>query len=71
LPHPRHSSVTYPPGEVYRYTHDDTHHILSVTLPVDAASEPRMVLRNKYQNKMLTPHLPVPMELCGFWLFWQ
>jgi YD repeat-containing protein len=48
------SSVTYPSGEVYHYTYDDTHHILSVAVSVDATSEPRMVLRNEYQNKLLT-----------------
>jgi YD repeat-containing protein len=48
------SSVTYPSGEIYRYTHDDTHHILSVAVSADANSEPRVVLRNEYQNQMLT-----------------
>lgn len=48
------STVTYPSGEVYHYTHDDAHHILSVAVAVDGQSEPHIVLRNEYQNKMLT-----------------
>ncbi len=47
------TSVTYPTGEIYRYTYDDTQHILSAAVSADAHSEPRVVLRNEYQDKML------------------
>lgn len=48
------AGVTYPSGQIYQYTYDDTQHILSVAVSADAHSEPRIVLRNEYQDKMLT-----------------
>ena len=48
------ASVTYPSGEVYHYTCDDMHHIVAVAVSADARSEPGIVLRDEYQNQMLT-----------------
>ena len=47
------TSVTYSSGEVYRYTYDDAQHILSLAVSANADSQPRIVLRNEYQDKML------------------
>ena len=48
------TSVTYPSGEVYRYTYGNEQHILAVSVGADASSEPHIVLRNQYQDKMIT-----------------
>lgn len=48
------TSVTYPSGEVYQYTYDAMQHILSVNVAANAQAAPRMVLRNEYENKLLT-----------------
>jgi YD repeat-containing protein len=48
------TSVTYPSGEMYHYAYDGFQHILSVAVSASANSQPRVVLRNEYQDKMLS-----------------
>jgi YD repeat-containing protein len=43
-------SVTYPSGEVFHYEYDGTQHLLTFSETSDALSEPRVLLRNEYEN---------------------
>jgi YD repeat-containing protein len=43
-------SVTYPSGEVFHYEYDGTQHLLTFSVTSDAVSEPRVLLRNEYEN---------------------
>jgi YD repeat-containing protein len=47
-------AVTYPSGEIYRYEYDSTQHMLIFSVSADAHSEPHVVLRNEYENGLLT-----------------
>jgi YD repeat-containing protein len=44
------TAVTYPTGEVYHYEYDSTQHLLAFSVSPDAKSEPRVMLRNEYEN---------------------
>jgi YD repeat-containing protein len=46
--------VTYPSGEIYHYDYDDTRHMLAFSVSADAHSQPNIVLRNEYENGLLT-----------------
>jgi YD repeat-containing protein len=48
------TDVTYPSGEVYHYEYDETRHMLSFSVSADAHSEPHVIIRNEYENGMLT-----------------
>lgn len=48
------TDVTYPSGEVYRYEYDETRHMISFSVSADAHSEPHVMIRNEYENGMLT-----------------
>jgi YD repeat-containing protein len=47
-------SVTYPSGEVYHYEYDDAQHMLSFSISADAHSNAIVLLRNEYENGLLT-----------------
>jgi YD repeat-containing protein len=46
--------VTYPSGEIYHYEYDDARHMLAFSVSADAQSEPHILLRNEYENGLLT-----------------
>ena len=44
------TTVTYPTGEVYHYEYDNTQHLLTFSVAPDAKTEPRVMLRNEYED---------------------
>ncbi|MGB7264030.1 MAG: hypothetical protein WBC92_00860, partial [Terracidiphilus sp.] len=48
------TGVTYPSGETYHYEYDATQHMLAFSVSTDEHAEPQVVLRNEYENGLLT-----------------
>lgn len=47
------TKVVYPSGEIYLYSYDQTHHILSFSFAADAQLTPSVILKNEYRNGLI------------------
>jgi YD repeat-containing protein len=47
-------SVVYPSGQVFHYEYDSAQHMLTFSVAANAAATPRVLLRNEYENGLLT-----------------
>jgi YD repeat-containing protein len=48
------TGVSYPSGENYQYEYDGSRHLVAISVSGDSHSEPQIILRNEYENGMLS-----------------